>query len=185
MPRFTLSEYAIPDYAKYLPKHDEENALWPRLSGVAKMLHEIEIKTKEDEAEKEQARIYAGKSASTSSPETESSDSSHTNPMRGNKFSNGTDSIDKEFAKTVEQKLLDPKYNLGGGSTSTSVTDGIDSTDEESVEAMKKKLLDLKYNLDEVDINDLHDEDMRKAYTAWNLKNVDNALNEAQDWAKG
>lgn len=185
MPRFTLSEYSRPDYAKYLPEHDEENALWPRLSGVAKMLHEIEIKAKDDEAEKEQARIYAGKSESTNSPETESSDSSHTNPMRGNKFSNGTDSMDEESVKTVGQKLLDPKYNLGGGSTSTSVTNDIDSTDEESVEAMKKKLLDLKYNLDEVDINDLHDEDMRKAYTAWNLKNVDNALNEAQDWAKG
>lgn len=185
MPRFTLREYSSPDYAKYLPEHDENNALWPRLSGLAKMLHEIEIRTNSDEAEKEQARLYAGKSTSTSSPETENSDSSHTKPMRGNKFSNGTDPMDKEFAKTIEQKLLDPKYNLGGASTSTSVVDGIDSTDEESVEAMKKKLLDLEYNLDEVDINDLHDEDMRKAYTAWNLKNVDNALNEAQDWAKG
>lgn len=185
MPRFTLNEFSTPDYAKYLPEHDEHNALWPRLSGLAKMLHEIEIRKKVDEAEKEQARLYTGKSTSTSSPETENSDSSHTNPMRGNKFSNGTDSMDKEFAKTVEQKLLDPKYNLGLESTSTSVVDGIDSTDEESVEAMKKKLLDLKYNLDEVDINDLHDEGMRKAYTTWNLKNVDNALNEAQEWAKG
>lgn len=178
MPRFTLRQYSSPDYAKYLPEHDEHNALWPRLSDLAKMLHEIEIKTKEDEAEKEQA-------TSTSSPETDNPDSPHTNPMRGDKFSNGKDSIGEESVKTIEQKLLDPKYDLGGGSTSTSVVDGAEPMSEESVEAMKKKLLDLEYNLDEVDINDLHDEDMRKAYTAWNLKNVDNALNEAQDWAKG
>lgn len=185
MPRFTLREYSSPDYAKYLPEHDENNALWPRLSGLAKMLHEIEIKTKDDEAEKEQARLYAGKSTSTSSPETADSDSSQNEPMRGNKFSNGIGSIGEESVKTIEQKLLDPKYDLGGGSPATSTTDGTEPMSEESVEAMKKKLLDLKYNLDEVDINDIHDEDMRKAYTAWNLKNVDNALNEAQDWAKG
>lgn len=185
MPRFTLRKYSNPDYAKYLPEHDENNALWPRLSGLAKMLHEIEIQTKGDEAEKEQARLYAGKSTSKSSPETENSDPSQTKPMRGDKFSNGTGSMGEESVKTIEQKLLDPKYDLGVEFTSTSLTDGTEPMSEESVEAMKKKLLDLEYNLDEVDINDLHDEDMRKAYTAWNLKNVDNALNEAQDWAKG
>ena len=41
MPRFSLREFSRPDYASVLPKKDPNNAIWPRISMLAKMLNEI------------------------------------------------------------------------------------------------------------------------------------------------
>lgn len=41
MPRFSLREFSRPDYASFLPKKDPNNAIWPRISMLAKMLNEI------------------------------------------------------------------------------------------------------------------------------------------------
>ena len=41
MPRFTLREFSRPNYAEYLPKNDPNNAIWPRISMLMKMLNEI------------------------------------------------------------------------------------------------------------------------------------------------
>lgn len=41
MPRFSLREFSQPDYVSTLPKADPNDALWPRISMLAKMLNEI------------------------------------------------------------------------------------------------------------------------------------------------
>lgn len=49
MARFTLREFSRPDYASRLPKHDPNNAIWPRISMVMKMLNEIPWFKKDEE----------------------------------------------------------------------------------------------------------------------------------------
>lgn len=41
MPRFSLREFSTPDYLSAMPGHDPNDAIWPRLSMLAKMLNEI------------------------------------------------------------------------------------------------------------------------------------------------
>lgn len=50
MPRFGLREFSVPDYRGSLPAYDENNALWPRISQIGKMLHDMSWEDKgEDE----------------------------------------------------------------------------------------------------------------------------------------
>jgi hypothetical protein len=41
MPRFTLQQFSPTDYRGSLPERDPNNAIWPRISAFAKMLHDI------------------------------------------------------------------------------------------------------------------------------------------------
>lgn len=41
MARFSLREFTQPDYRGSLPAHDPNNAIWPRISAFAKMLHDM------------------------------------------------------------------------------------------------------------------------------------------------
>lgn len=41
MARFSLHEFSQPDYRGSLPAHDPNNAIWPRISEFAKMLHDM------------------------------------------------------------------------------------------------------------------------------------------------
>lgn len=41
MPRFGLQPVGVVDYRSSLPQHDPNNAIWPRVSAFAKMLHDI------------------------------------------------------------------------------------------------------------------------------------------------
>lgn len=41
MPRFTLQQMSPIDYRSSLPEKDPNNAIWPRISAFAKMLHDI------------------------------------------------------------------------------------------------------------------------------------------------
>lgn len=41
MPRFSLREFSTPDYISAMPERDPNNAIWPRISMLAKMLNEI------------------------------------------------------------------------------------------------------------------------------------------------
>lgn len=47
MPRFGLREFSTPEYRGSLPERDPNNAIWPRISAFAKMLHDISWKDKE------------------------------------------------------------------------------------------------------------------------------------------
>ena len=49
MPRFTLQQFSPIDYRGSLPQRDPNNALWPRISAFAKMLHDISWEDDKDE----------------------------------------------------------------------------------------------------------------------------------------
>lgn len=41
MPRFSLREFSTPDYISSMPERDPNNAIWPRISMLAKALNEM------------------------------------------------------------------------------------------------------------------------------------------------
>lgn len=47
MPRFGLQAIGPIDYRSSLPEHDPNNAIWPRISAFAKMLHDMSWEKKE------------------------------------------------------------------------------------------------------------------------------------------
>ena len=62
MPRFSLREFSRPDYASSLPKKDPNNAIWPRISMLAKMLNEVPWfkKSAQDELSEQSAADMEG-----------------------------------------------------------------------------------------------------------------------------
>lgn len=50
MARFALREFSVPEYYRSLPEKDPNNAIWPRISAFAKMLHDMSW---EDDGEEE------------------------------------------------------------------------------------------------------------------------------------
>jgi len=62
MARFSLREFATPNYVDALPAHDPNNALWPRISRLAKMLNEIPWfkKSAQDELSEQSAADMEG-----------------------------------------------------------------------------------------------------------------------------
>ena len=62
MPRFSLREFSRPDYASSLPKNDPNNAIWPRISMLAKMLNEVPWfkKSAQDELSEQSATEMEG-----------------------------------------------------------------------------------------------------------------------------
>lgn len=49
MPRFGLHQFSRPDYRGSLPERDPNNAIWPRISMFAKMLHDMSWEEEEPE----------------------------------------------------------------------------------------------------------------------------------------
>lgn len=49
MARFALREFSVPDYRSSLPEKDPNNAIWPRISAFAKMLHDMSWEDGDDE----------------------------------------------------------------------------------------------------------------------------------------
>lgn len=62
MPRFSLREFSQPDYASSLPKKDPNDAIWPRISRLAKMLNEVPWfkKSAQDELSEQSAADMEG-----------------------------------------------------------------------------------------------------------------------------
>jgi len=62
MARFSLREFATPNYVDALPAHDRNNALWPRISRLAKMLNEVPWfkKSAQDELSEQSAADMEG-----------------------------------------------------------------------------------------------------------------------------
>jgi hypothetical protein len=49
MARFALREFSVPDYRRSLPEKDPNNAIWPRISAFAKMLHDMSWEDSDEE----------------------------------------------------------------------------------------------------------------------------------------
>lgn len=53
MPRFSLREFRTPDYISAMPERDPNNAIWPRISMLAKALNEMPWFKKGDDTEED------------------------------------------------------------------------------------------------------------------------------------
>lgn len=60
MPRFSLREFSTPDYISAMPERDPNNAIWPRISMLAKMLNEIPWFKKDYDTEDESPEEVSG-----------------------------------------------------------------------------------------------------------------------------
>lgn len=60
MPRFSLREFSTPDYISAMPERDPNNAIWPRISMLAKMLNEIPWFKKDYDTEDESPEEASG-----------------------------------------------------------------------------------------------------------------------------
>lgn len=98
MSRVNLKEFRPIDFATFVPEQDPNNALFPRVSMVAKMLHEIPwFKKSDDEGEKE----VTGEEYSTFSDIAE-------NPKKREAFIGG---LDTELFEGMNPQLI-PKKNI-------------------------------------------------------------------------
>lgn len=57
MPRFGLHEFSRPDYRGSLPERDPNNAIWPRISMFAKMLHDMSWEEEPEEPTEDELRL--------------------------------------------------------------------------------------------------------------------------------
>lgn len=123
MPRFALREFSEPDYVSTLPAHDPNDALWPRISMLAKMLNEIPWLKKKTEEKQNTEKTPQEELAEEYSQEM--SDYDHSPQEQAEKASaamEGYDPVDKDYlqfdpktASKAEIKDMQRELASGGG----------------------------------------------------------------------
>lgn len=201
MPRFSLREFSHPDYASYLPKRDPNNAIWPRISMLAKMLNEIPWFKKSEPTEEEIAataasaeedvRDYPEAAALTAQAEHAAEDvsglSDYYERTGGGRNGGQTDvySGDRSPTRVITQH---PNW----------ATDSLrhfkdsDINNPEAVKNIQKELVGLGYDLgtygpDKNGIDGFYggsNSKTRKAHEDWKKKNMSAELDKAETWAK-
>lgn len=179
MPRFSLREFSRPDYASSLPKKDPNNAIWPRLSMLAKMLNEIPWFKKSEPTEEEIAAAAAAEDVSGLSDYYERTGGGR-NEGRTDVYSG-----DRSPTRVVTENPNGTTYSLRHFEDS-------DMTNPEAVKNIQKELVDLGYDLgtygpDKNGIDGSYggsNSKTRKAHEDWKKKNMSAELDKAETWAK-
>lgn len=119
MPRFMLREFSRPDYLGSLPTHDPNNAIWPRISAFAKMLHDISWED-DDEYDDGTGRTDAERKADFKQNARENVKTSEDRKMDGySKYLDDQSRLTEDEKKTqaAEQQLEDERNrrNVGFG----------------------------------------------------------------------
>lgn len=198
MPRFHLSEFQTPDYLSVLPQKDPNNAIWPRISMIAKMLNEIPWFKKSEPTEEEirdaarlaedDAQGYSEAADLTAQAQKATEDVSglpayYERTMGGrNEGMRDTYSGDRSPGGANVENPKGTTYSLRNFEDS-------DISNSESVKNIQKELKDLGYDLGSYGVNkDGIDGSFggrtKKAYTDWKKNNMKNELDEAEKWAK-
>lgn len=121
MARFALREFSIPDYRSSLPEKDPNNAIWPRISAFAKMLHDMSW---EDDGEEElddgTGRTDEERAADFEQNARENVKTSEDKKMDGySEYLDDQSRLTEDEKKTqgAEQQLEDERYrkNIGFG----------------------------------------------------------------------
>lgn len=149
MPRFSLREYSKPDYRSSLPNSDPNNAIWPRISMLAKMLNEIpwfkkgddssaeeEYRPVQDEAsaqygesrENSVAAEKAAKQMEGYTPDGEDDGKLHAEDLGRDELGFDLQNADKNSIKALQQQLRDGGYDIAvdgvlGGETQAAYDD--------------------------------------------------------------
>lgn len=202
MARFTLREFATPTYVDALPAHDRNNAIWPRISMLAKMLNEIPWFKKSEPTEEEEirdaarlaeddVRDYPEASALTAQAERAAEDvsglSDYYERTGGGRNEGLTDvfSGDRSPTRVVTENPNETTYSLRHFEDS-------DMSNPEAVKNIQKELVDLGYDLgtygpDRNGIDGVYggrNSKTRKAHEDWKKKNMSAELDKAETWAK-
>ena len=199
MPRFSLREFSRPDYASFLPKKDPNNAIWPRISMLAKMLNEIpwfkkSVPTEEEiaaAAAEDEVRDYPVGAALTAQAEHADEDvsglSDYYERTGGGRNEGRIDvySGDRSPTRAVTENPNGTTYSLRHFEDS-------DISNPEAVKNIQKELVDLGYDLgtygpDKNGIDGSYggfNSKTRKAYEDWKKKNMSAELDKAETWAK-
>ena len=199
MPRFSLREFSRPDYASYLPKKDPNNAIWPRISMLAKMLNEIpwfkkSVPTEEEiaaAAAEDDVRDYPEAAALTAQAEHADEDvsglSDYYERTGGGRNEGRIDvySGDRSPTRAVTENPNGTTYSLRHFEDS-------DISNPEAVKNIQKELVDLGYDLgtygpDKNGIDGSYgglNSKTRKAYEDWKNKNMSAELDKAETWTK-
>lgn len=201
MPRFSLREFSRPDYTSSLPKKDPNNAIWPRLSMLAKMLNEIPWFKKSEPTEEEIAaaaasaeddvRDYPEGAALTAQAEHAAEDvsglSDYYERTGGGRNGGQIDvySGDRSPTRVITQTPNGKTYSLRHFEDS-------DMTNPEAVKNIQKELVDLGYDLgtygpDKNGIDGFYggsNSKTRKAHEDWKKKNMSAEIDKAETWAK-
>lgn len=199
MPRFSLREFSRPDYASFLPKKDPNNAIWPRISMLAKMLNEIpwfkkSVPTEEEiaaAAAEDEVRDYPVGAALTAQAEHAEEDvsglSDYYERTGGGRNEGRIDvySGDRSPTRAVTENPNGTTYSLRHFEDS-------DISNPEAVKNIQKELVDLGYDLgtygpDKNGIDGSYgglNSKTHKAYEDWKKKNMSAELDKAETWAK-
>lgn len=201
MARFSLREFVTPNYVDALPAHDPKNALWPRISKLAKMLNEIPwfkkaVPTEEEIRDaarlaEDDSRDYSEAAALTAQAERAAEDvgglSDYYERTGGGRNEELTDvfSGDRSPTRVVTENPNDTTYSLRHFEDS-------DISNPEAVKNIQKELVDLGYDLGTYgpDRNGIdgsyggRNSMTRKAHEDWKKKNMSAELDKAKTWAK-
>lgn len=117
MPRLELREFSRPDFRGSLPAYDPNNALWPRISAFAKMLHDISWEDDDEEYDDGTGRSEDERSADFEQNAHENVKTSEDRKMDG--YSEYLDdqsrlAEDEKKTQAAEQQLEDERAGFGG-----------------------------------------------------------------------
>jgi len=201
MARFTLREFTTPNYVDALPAHDPNNALWPRISRLAKMLNEIPWFKKSVPSEEEvrdaarvaedDVRDYPEAAALTEQAERAAEDVSGLSDYyerTGGGRNEGRIAVysgDRSPTRVITANPNETTYSLRNFEDS-------DISNPEAVKNIQKELVDLGYDLgaygpDKNGIDGSYgglNSKTRKAHEDWKKKNMSAELDKAETWSK-
>lgn len=196
MPRFSLREFSIPNYANALPQHDPNNAIWPRISMIAKMLNEIpwfkKGQTEQEElAEKasEDMEGYTPLDAEELDPDSpEYQAKKETERMKG--YAPNEDKPTRSPRSPIYTNIVGDSKDDVPNTYSLEQFSDEDITNEEMVKNIQKELVSLGYDLgtfgDNKDgVDGKYGNATKQAYNDWKDKLLSNELDSATQWANG
>lgn len=120
MPRFALREFSRPDYRGSLPERDPNNAIWPRISAFAKMLHDISWEEDNDDYDDGTGRTEEEREADFEQNASDNVTTSEDKKMDGysdylNKVHNDPQTDAELRAEGEEQYRADRDNDVNGG----------------------------------------------------------------------
>ena len=119
MARFALREFSVPEYYRSLPEKDPNNAIWPRISAFAKMLHDMSW---EDDGDEEEYDDGTGRSEDERASDFEQNARENVKTSEDKKMDGYSDylddqsrlSEDEKKTQAAEQQLEDERAGFGG-----------------------------------------------------------------------
>ena len=170
MPRFSLREFRTPDYISAMPERDPNNAIWPRISMLAKALNEMPWFKKDYDTEDESPEEV---SASTS----ENDRTSEQNAQRADD-PDGLTLRERGDAESERMKGYTPDGESDGllhveDLDRDEVGFDLQNATRQGIIKMQKQLKDGGYN---VSVDGLWGPQSRAAYEDYNRKLMGNKL---------